>query len=342
MRVYFLGAGASKSIYPGPPTTSKPGLPTAKELTLDHLLNPSSYCNPGDGTDHIVPLRAFISAHALPPSFGQKPIEDVLGFFEDYPEEYCHLAICLLRRLWVPNTANISVLRDWLTEVRERGDVVLTTNYDTVVERGIGTFPGRTAPAGGGIAHTTLESSGLIDYGVPREMLAGNKIDAPTQQNSILLLKIHGSISWSYCESCKTARLNPTHRSEAESTLIGNGDCKNCLKSKMRSPIFVPPTKDKSYNQPVIRVVWKRAEEVLEKADEIIFAGFSLSTSDVKITQLLMRSHAIARTSRVLIVDRDTDGLTDRYRQVYGDAVQETGPTDWREYLEKETRRAKD
>jgi hypothetical protein len=69
--VYFLGAGASKSIYSQ--------LPLAGDLTLDSLSNPMSYVNPVRPTVYECgPLTQFLDSHPNWAARRRKRLEYVL------------------------------------------------------------------------------------------------------------------------------------------------------------------------------------------------------------------------------------------------------------------------
>jgi SIR2-like domain len=294
MRVYFLGAGASKSLYPGSPNSSptrswRLGLPTASELSLNHLFSAPNYESPPFCA--IESLRSFACLQKLGPTPLQKPIEDVLDIFEGHDDQFRNLRICLVRRLWVRDTMNTGPLVKWLHLVRKTGAVLITTNYDTVLERGIAKL---TKP----IDPRHLTDRGFIDYGIEPDVLLQEYqgVARGASPKSIHLLKLHGSVSWGYCNMCQKAAMDPVYRSLAEDTL---SDAATCL-----SPILVGPAK-KLYDHPIIERIFRSAKEALGQAEEIVFAGFSLSTSDERIRELLasplwscLRSSSPQRWSR--------------------------------------------
>ncbi len=322
MRVYFLGAGASKSFYPGP-SASGPwlGLPTARELTLNHLLNSSNYENPPCGA--IASLRRFVGLQEVDPA---RSVEDILEIFDGHDQQFRDLRICLMSRLWVDDRSNTGPLVNWLACVRRSVDALLTTNYDMVLERGIRKLTKPVDPR-------LSRDRGLIDYGVTPELLAPEYrgLARGASPNSILLLKLHGSISWAYCETCKMGELDPAYRDLAGNALAGNENCVNC--SSLLLPVLVGPGK-KQYGHPIIQSILRSAKGVLEQADEIVFAGFSLSPSDRGIRELLAQAHRIARTTRVFVVDQDPKAPK-VYKEVYGDAVEDIEPMDWKRCLEQ-------
>src|SRR5205823_6520648 len=75
---------------------------------------------------------------------------------------------------------------------------------------------------------------------------------------SILYLKLHGSVSWSYCAKCDKYNLDRIHSHGAEDAITGWSDCKHC-KGKQREPVLVAPTEPKIYDDRVTAfdISWK-------------------------------------------------------------------------------------
>ena len=95
--VYFLGAGASKSILPS--------MPTAAELTVDHLLDPSNYPDGDPPPAAIAQLREDIAKDRLAADFGKRRLEDALSSVAGDSEcklEAHNLQVALFRRLGTP------------------------------------------------------------------------------------------------------------------------------------------------------------------------------------------------------------------------------------------------
>jgi hypothetical protein len=316
MRVYFLGAGASKSFYPA--------LPTASELTLRQLPNRSNYEAPPCGA--IESLRVFAYSQKQPLD---APIENIVDLFDTQSDQFLNLRICLMSRLWVGDRANIGPLVSWLANVRESGAVLLTTNYDTVLERGIAKS---TKP----IDPRSLRDRGLIDYGIKQGLLLPGYqgVACSASPNSIRLLKLHGSISWEYCAVCNKGALDPAYRDRAADALSGIDVCENC--SSPLSPVLVGPAK-KHYNHSITDSIFGCAKQSLEQAEQIVFAGFSLGDGDDGIRELLWCAHRKARTARVFVVDQ-SDKTKERYRDIYQDALQDVPPMDWKQYLSTRTK----
>jgi len=110
-------------------------------------------------------------------------------------------------------------------------------------------------------------------------------IDESTESSTerIDLIKIHGSINWSYCDSCHQVRefplldLKRSYESDSTSYAV-IGICKNC--GGQRRPLLIPPMGLKFIVFPTLIQLWNAARERLERADHIIVVGFSFSEAD--------------------------------------------------------------
>jgi NAD-dependent SIR2 family protein deacetylase len=318
MRVYFLGAGASKSFYST--------LPTATELTLESLLHPFTYESldqtPPDNA--IEAVRSFAASKGLSETQRRQPLEEILDVFEGHRYEYLSLQFCLLGRLWIADHTNTSLLKSWLGRVRQNGDTIITTNYDTVLERGISKLT--KSPDS-----RPMAERGLLNYGVePGLLMPGyEKLARDAVPESITLLKLHGSISWSYCANCGRAKLHPVYKNEGMDALAG----KQCDCGGELSPILVGPAK-KQYEHPVIASVVNTASRRLQQASEIIFVGFSMTSGDEMVRKIVTEADAIARTRQVILVDPLAERLKSVYENIYGKTALNVIAVGWQEYLQ--------
>lgn len=311
MQVYFLGCGASKSFYPS--------LPTAATLTMRHLLDERYYEEPP--CQAIKSLRASPSLRKLPLDV---PIENIADLFDPQGDLLRSVSLCLTRRLWAGDRSDTGILKRWLAAVRQLGAVLMTTNYDTVLERGI-------AKLTKALDLRLLRDRRVIDYGVGAELLFPRYegVACGASPNPVRLLKLHGSISWAYCAVCNKAALDASYRDRAADALDGTTTCDEC--SSPLSPILVGPAK-KSYQHPIVQGIFASARLALEQAEQIVFAGFSLGTGDERIRDLLLSAHQKARTPQVFVVDQCA-AVKERYRQIYGHAVKDIPAMDWKQYL---------
>lgn len=318
---YFLGAGASKALYPT--------LPVASELTLSFLLDRGG--RPVGFDEAIEYVEQYVASQDWPRNLRDIPFEQVyLRFPENlaplFPRE--NLEICLFRKLKIEGLGAGALPHSWLESNINAGNAVLTTNYDTVIEWDVENSSIAPPPVRCG-------DSGLIDYGVPAEFClplpsSGRRIDS--RHEKLLLLKLYGSIGWSKCQQCKKYCLEKIYEAEGANAIMGRGKCYNCG-GIQRSAVFVPIAGSKLPNLPGLRTIWDKAEEVLRESNHIIFAGFSLDPNDGNIGSLLKRAAAAGQTSRITVVQRQRNPeILARYTAIYGNIVE---PYDfgWARYL---------
>jgi hypothetical protein len=138
----------------------------------------------------------------------------------------------------------------------------------------------------------------LVDYGLsvryaldkpdwPRP-IAYNLLERP-QQNTPPLYKLHGSLNWLYCPSCQ--QLDVTIGQKGVHYIYEEGRDFACPDCQGRyDPLIITPTLLKTYDNILLREVWRRAEDKVSKADEVVFIGYSLPDADVLLRCMLKRA----------------------------------------------------
>lgn len=138
-----------------------------------------------------------------------------------------------------------------------------------------------------GLDHGFLDCNAALDYctGVFRS-------DNPT----IEVMKLHGSLNWSYCEKCerltapslsdlyRTRGMTAERREDGLTRLFVSNysriQCDQC-RCVPPEPAIVPPTWNKTYEyKQGIALVWKRAARRLSEAEHIVVMGYSLPETD--------------------------------------------------------------
>ncbi len=155
---------------------------------------------------------------------------------------------------------------------------------------------------------------------------------------SITLLKLHGSISWNCCATCKKAALHPTYKNAANNALAGE----RCRCGGGVSPILVGPA-NKNYDSPLIQCIFDQAGAALRRAQEVIFVGFSMNDGDQGIRRLVADAHVAAQTGRITIVDtvdktdkhaaERAEQITRVYQGLYGGSTITRFDNGWQDYL---------
>jgi len=157
------------------------------------------------------------------------------------------------------------------------------------------------------------------------------------------LFKIHGSVNWMYCSQCHHLEIGWSSRRGAPSSigrhLYGSLDdqyahrswCREC-NTRLR-PILITPTYRKDYRNPHLARFWYEAERALQRANRVIFVGYSLPDDDVEVIYLLKRgigklSHEPLSPKQITVIEKDDEhrrfhehpvGL--RYRALFGDGI---------------------
>ena len=162
------------------------------------------------------------------------------------------------------------------------------------------------------------------------------------------LLKIHGSLNWSYCPGCKRLDLGVSEAGKTYKMLeelyqvtpleprysCHGFPCSVC--QTFVEPVLITPTHLKDYRNEHIRKVWAKAEQALREAERVIIVGYSLPEDDLDVIYLLKSSleHLVRDApEKLTIVEKATDPamarigahpVGRRYRAIFGSAV------DWR------------
>ena len=142
----------------------------------------------------------------------------------------------------------------------------------------------------------------------------------PSQKTkSTDLIKIHGSINWSYCESCHQVKeyslLNMKKAFEQDTLSYAViGICKNC--GGQRRPLLIPPMGLKFIVFPNLIQLWNAARERLETAEYIFVVGFSFSDADLYLNRIIERSMSQTTSQKLIVCDPNTK-IVDNLRSKY-------------------------
>jgi hypothetical protein len=217
-------------------------------------------------------------------------------------------------------------------------DTLISLNYDLIVDNGI---------------HTLDPWHIAVNYGFePRDAISGDagrmgyfSDDRPLFET--VLYKLHGSLNWLYCPQCD--RIDVTeglkgvlyafHPPEHNPDL----DYRTCPVCEARyEPVIVTPTFLKTYGNPFLEKIWRAAEDRLQHADRVVFAGYSLPDADMILRSMFKRAiftnnRVNGRPCQIEVVDyapeyvgpdgsinpdADSHPTCRRYRRLFGPHVQ--------------------
>jgi len=184
---------------------------------------------------------------------------------------------------------------------------VISLNYDVIVDNAM--F---------GLSERYVDLT-TPDYGMDISTPQYRRVKAAGIYGS--LFKIHGSLNFLYCETCKrldlfvSEGLRGLHTYKALDELYHEASFENaysCQGTHCRnhpncdgfvSPILITPTFTKDYQNPHVSKIWKEAEAAMKNSDRAVIIGYSLPTDDVEIGMLFQRSLSHMDRKRITVVE---------------------------------------
>jgi hypothetical protein len=126
---------------------------------------------------------------------------------------------------------------------------------------------------------------------------------------AMLLLKLHGSVNWRLSRGSVPPYVvdeivhHETWSWHEERAVEELQDIEYHLEP---DPFIVPPilTKSALVGQPILRLVWSRAYNELEEADEVAFIGYSLPPTDIAARFLFREALSKLDTAAIRVVNR--------------------------------------
>lgn len=191
-----------------------------------------------------------------------------------------------------------------------REDVIVSLNYDLVVDNAI------------------VSTGGRVSYGIPvRKIHRFNNWNIPSPEWDHTILKPHGSLNWLYCPRCQAVDV---YEGEKRALAIFDDSSVDrvCWKCGVRyDPIVITPTFLKSYRNNLITQIWQATEAALCDAEQIVFVGYSLPDADIMLRTMFSRAWYINQERHgpnctVTVVDKssspaDASALRQKYERLF-------------------------
>lgn len=304
-RIYFLGAGATKALSSQVPLNDEIIVELYKKgARKKYFKVEKEICNIKIFLDNIFHKEKEV----LP------RIEDVLSFIDynlqrkevasvKYDYEYlANIRNDILKIICEMLKKNLQMFNypiiDNFVKKLQRNDVVISTNYDIVIDN-------------------VLEDIGNINYGIKLRKAISFSVNAVNDKvfeeytkhqinlGKVRLLKLHGSLNWLYCPRCNEIDLTIKDKGVA---YLYEGLGLKCISSNctcLYEPILVTPTKFKIYENRLIKETWSIAKKSISEATEIYFIGYSLPEADIEIRCLLLNGlNEGKRKAKITLVDK--------------------------------------
>ena len=215
--------------------------------------------------------------------------------------------------------ASTAGVPDWLQRLifswRQREAIVITLNYDTLVE-----MAGRDLKASENTS-ALLPGDTYPPYFADIRSRSGGGLWGNDSERDFRLIKLHGSINWHYSGRddfhgetifySDVAEFGP-----ASNDTAGNSRSRETQEMAAdKETLIIPPVSEKStyFNNETVKGIWKDAAAALRDAAALYIVGYSLPVSDLGMRFFLSGNNPPAETP-VHVVNID-DEVLERYKQ---------------------------
>jgi len=155
----------------------------------------------------------------------------------------------------------------------KRGDVVLSLNYDILIDNALFNL-GRTTDSGYRMNFFKVNQD-------------GEWMRPSLDSSEISLFKLHGSLNWIRCRLCGALLL---YR-QRKQTLNGIEPfrCPRCSSEETGERMMMPPIQSKDYGDKDIAFLWFQADRTMKDFSRIVCVGYSFSPLDSDMISLMRR-----------------------------------------------------
>lgn len=165
-----------------------------------------------------------------------------------------------------------------------------------------------------------------IDYCVFSHLMPmphQSSVPVSISKYALKIMKLHGSINWLYCPNCSRLYV---HR--YKNIGIGYADvCPHCPANDeqkiLLEEMILTPTMLKELQNHHLRLTWQHAFMELNRADKVVFIGYSLPLADFELRYFFKK--ALPKKTElyaVLHTADETNGTRERYENFFGMDVQ--------------------
>ncbi|MFJ8894524.1 hypothetical protein ACIRCZ_08070 [Leifsonia sp. NPDC102414] len=291
--VYVLGAGFSKAIHRAMPITNELGEALASRL----------------GSQVSFDLRVgqsfedWLTLQMTP-----------LPFLESYENAtraahgahiVAEIAHVLDETMAVASTSECPLwLRQLVALWHQERAVILTFNYDTLIERAVNGNPPTTTSTDGQVHYVMGDHVVFPAPPAPQAQFLGDMGAGHTDQ-SFEILKLHGSLAWYWAAGDSSgSTLIRIREKQVFGSLVPMTPDSDFDGATKLDRYLVPPitSKDGFYSSYLSHTLWRQARSLVAAASEITLMGYSLPAEDRVASQLVNQA---PKDAKVSVVDRD-------------------------------------
>ena len=205
-------------------------------------------------------------------------------------------------------------LQSLITAWHERRAVVITLNYDTLVERAAGAVIQANE-------RSNLWMSELYPPYLQNIRARSQSIVSPTSVDTFQYCKLHGSANWYYSgnyeffgETIYFSYVSPW--GTMEESRLGEYERESKRLADDKEPLIIPPVMEKSsyFNNETVRRIWRQAGSGLEAATRVFVMGYSLPITDLGMEFFL--KHSLPKNSATWYIINLDDHVKCRFEEL--------------------------
>jgi NAD-dependent SIR2 family protein deacetylase len=161
-----------------------------------------------------------------------------------------------------------------------------------------------------------------IDFCVFSDTLGNPTGNIPPKSGlptSLKIMKLHGSINWLYCPNCGRLYIDRYNNIAVDYKT----PCPNCLgiagQDIILEEMIITPTMLKEFQNHHLRLIWQNAFLNLNRADVVVFIGYSLPLADFELRYFFKK--ALPQNIDLNVVLHSIDklnGTKERYENFFG------------------------
>ena len=205
----------------------------------------------------------------------------------------------------------------------DRNITCITFNYDDLLDEALWNTKAITTATG--LLHWN-PNGGYGFFCRPAWSISGDVPAVRMSSIAVHLLKLHGSVNWRI-RLGYSSPLSPDALVHSEGWFprlaVDDLHAEELERHMEPSPFMVPPilTKDALVREPILRLIWTRAFGALQRADLVVFVGYSFPVTDIAARFLFTESIRPETRLQVVNLSRTKTSkatLRARYREALG------------------------